>query len=216
MAHPEDTEAIGRGLQIVRTQADREAQKKKYEAGEFKRGGKAYAEGGMPGGNVAEWEQRRMVHKAFNTGMLKSSVPGRTDKLPISVKSGSYVIPADIVSGIGQGNSDAGNVILSKMFNSGPFGMAPLKHGAAKVGAAAKIGRHRLPKGAKSSFADGGATDQVPIVAAGGEYIIHPDQVADLGNGDMKKGHDILDSFVLHARKQIKKQIGSLKPPKKN
>lgn len=49
-------------------------------------------------------------------GGLLSPVPGRTDRLEISVPAGSYVIPADIVSGLGEGNTLAGTEVLDAIF----------------------------------------------------------------------------------------------------
>src|SRR5258708_1740046 len=64
-------------------------------------------------------------------GFLHSTVPGRTDKLPISVSGGAYVLPADHVAALGQGNSLAGADIVNKMFKMGPYGMAlSASHGA--------------------------------------------------------------------------------------
>lgn len=188
----------------------------------------AMAGGGNPyaprpkASDVSGYMSRKMIHKAVNPGMLKSSIPGRTDKLPISVPAGSYVLPADIVSGLGQGNSDAGNAILSKMFKSGPMGMKTA--GGAKVGAAAKLSTAPLPKGSKISskmsskmtFAEGGEVEDVPVIAAGGEFILHPEQVMSVGGGDMKRGHAILDQFVLHSRKNLIKTLRKLPGPAKD
>jgi hypothetical protein len=43
--------------------------------------------------------------KKMHVGPIHSDVAGRTDHLPINVPSGAYVIPADIISGMGQGNT---------------------------------------------------------------------------------------------------------------
>lgn len=51
----------------------------------------------------------------IHVGPIHSSVAGRTDHLPINVPSGSYVIPADIVSAMGEGNTMAGFQILNDM-----------------------------------------------------------------------------------------------------
>lgn len=51
-------------------------------------------------------------------GPLHSHVPGRTDKINLNVKPGSYVIPADVVSILGEGNTLAGTVVLRAMFGS--------------------------------------------------------------------------------------------------
>ena len=70
----------------------------------------------------------------------------------------------------------------------------------------------------KPTFADGGDTGEgggaVKIVAAGGEFVIHPDVVKMLGAGDIKKGHKVLDAFVLHTRKQHIKTLKGLPGPK--
>lgn len=49
-------------------------------------------------------------------GYIKSDTGGTADKLSFNVVQDSYVIPADIVSGLGHGNSDAGAKILSERF----------------------------------------------------------------------------------------------------
>jgi hypothetical protein len=49
-------------------------------------------------------------------GAINTSTPGRADMEPTHVPPGSYVMPADIVSHIGEGNTAAGQEILAKMF----------------------------------------------------------------------------------------------------
>ena len=62
-------------------------------------------------------------------GLINSSIPGRTDKLPMKVRAGSYILPADIPSALGQGNTMAGGEVLKKMFSAGPYGLTPMKGG---------------------------------------------------------------------------------------
>ena len=59
------------------------------------------------------------------SGPLVAPSGGRTDILPINVAAGSYVIPADVVSGMpgAQGSSLAGHNALNKLFASTPLGM---------------------------------------------------------------------------------------------
>lgn len=52
----------------------------------------------------------------LHAGPLHSTVPGRTDHLPITVAAGSFVLPADVVSGLGEGNTNAGMQAVSEMF----------------------------------------------------------------------------------------------------
>lgn len=179
------------------------------------------------GFNPVRWIPRPSVPgiaKPVNghVGMIKSAIPGRTDKIPMNVRGGSYVIPADVVSGIGQGNSMAGAAALNGMFGQAPYG--------AKVGGGPKsmprpnfgkpmrmpmpMQRLRMPRPAAEGGAEEGS-DHVPIIAAGGEYIIAPEVVRKIGGGDMKHGHAILDELVLHLRKKTIHEMRRLKPPKK-
>lgn len=130
-------------------------------------------------------------------GLIASPVAGRTDRLPMNVKPNSYVIPADVVSGLGQGNTMAGGRILDAM----------LKHGPHMKAATAAHGAHH--------FADGGESEAAPIIVAGGEYLVHPDVVAALGGGDHEGGHKQLDDMVLKVRKQTIKQLNNLPGPQK-
>ena len=65
-----------------------------------------------------------------------------------------FVVPADIISGLGQGDTSAGYKVLTHMFGQ----QAP---------------RHHAPTG------------KVPIMAAGGEYVIPTNMVAVIGGGDI-------------------------------
>ena len=131
----------------------------------------------------------------FHAGPIHSGVAGRTDHLPMHVASGSYVLPADVVSAHGEGNTVAGFKVLRRVFGGTPYG----GHGG-------PYGSGNGPYG--QPLATGGATKGVPIVAAGGEYVLTPDQVRAVGGGDLDKGHRVLDEFVLRSRKEL---VGTLK-----
>jgi len=60
-----------------------------------------------------------------HVGPIHSNVAGRTDHLPMHVPSGAYVIPADIVSALGEGNTMAGFKILNNMFGLQKLGPEP-------------------------------------------------------------------------------------------
>jgi ADP-ribose pyrophosphatase YjhB (NUDIX family) len=272
----------------------------------------------------------RHAQHRIHSGPIHSSVAGRTDHLPIHVHSGSYVIPADIVSGMGEGNTIAGFKHLRRMFggmprgegsapygqSGGPYGMATggkVKHHAAgilfkspddKILLVRRAGRDHhgewgLPGGgiekgetaeqaarrelreetghsydgelapatrrvregvdfttfmahaepfqpklndehdahawvtpdeaksmdlhpgvrstlARVAKAVGGSASGVPIVAAGGEYVVHPDEVEEVGAGDMDRGHEVLDKFVKRMRKELIGTLKKLAPPKKD
>jgi hypothetical protein len=56
----------------------------------------------------------------------------------------------------------------------------------------------------------------VPIVAAGGEYVIPPEDVVHIGGGDLDHGHKVLDAFVKKMRQKTIKTLQSLPGPKKD
>lgn len=174
-----------------------------------KYGAKFAGGGGAP---IESMEARGLAH----SGMIRSPVPGRTDKLPISVGGGAYVLPADHVAALGQGNSMAGADVLNKMLKMGPYATS----GIGKIGTNLRAGRASVPKlgrmTASPKFAKGGASGRhVPIVAAGGEFVIPPEKVAEIGSGDVDRGHKILDHWVNTTRKKHITTLRGLKPPKK-
>ena len=135
----------------------------------------------------------------FHTGPIHSPVAGRTDHLPMHVKAGSYVIPADIVGAMGEGNTMAGFKIARKMFESKPYFSDGAPYGASGI-----------------AKAHGGAVELVPIVAAGGEYVISPETVTEIGKGSMDVGHSILDKFIKKMRHKTIKTLTKLPGPKRD
>lgn len=124
-------------------------------------------------------------------GYIHGDTGGRTDNKPIDVAEGSYVIPSDILSGLGEGNSHAGWAALRAQFG--------------------------MEDESAPGKAEGGAIGEpIPIVAASGEGVIDPTTVAKIGGGDVKRGHSILDALVSHVRKKTIKTLRKLPKPKKN
>jgi len=166
-------------------------------ASSFAKGGNLKFSGGV--GGVLKLRPphslSRVTEPKAKGGFIHSSIPGRTDRLAMNVRHGSHVIPADVVSGLGQGNSLAGARNLDMIISS-------------------------LPQ----VFADGGnvspsppsrKSDHEPILAAGGEYIIDPEDVRRVGHGDQKKGHKLLDKMIVNVRRKEAKRMLKLPPPKK-
>jgi hypothetical protein len=119
---------------------------------------------------------------ALHVGPIHSPVAGRTDHLPMSVPSGSYVIPADIISAMGEGNTMAGYKVANAIF-----------------------GLQRVESDTPAE-----------IVAAGGEYVISPENVARLGGDDMDRGHAVLDDFVKKMRAKTVDTLKKLPGPRKD
>lgn len=142
------------------------------------------------GAKRATAEAARARKKAGSgfVGALNGSGGGRADTRPVSVPGGSYVIPADVVSALGFGNTEAGQ---EKLFGAFP-GSKPLKT-------------------SKPARADGG---DVPIVASDGEFVVSPIDIKRLGGGDVDYGHSILDQFVVQARQHNVDRLSRIPPPK--
>jgi len=148
----------------------------------------------------------RFVKHLQHTGPIHSSVAGRTDHLPMTVPHGSYVLPADIISASGEGNTIAGFKHARRVFGGTPYGSG-----------SAPYGQTGGPYGmAKGGTTEGDASGGVPIVAAGGEYVLHPDQVREVGGGDLDMGHKVLDEFVKRVRKELIHTLKKLPGPKRD
>ena len=167
------------------------------------------------GGVQMPFAERFAARQVFHEGFLHSAVPGRTDKLPISVSGGAYVLPADHVAAVGQGNSLAGANIVNRMFKMGPYGSQPMPMHAAHP-QIPRLG-NLTPKPPKLSARGGAkhAGKPTPIIAAGGEIVIPPEKIIEKF-GDLKHGHKALDQWVLDTREQHIKTLKKLKPPKKD
>jgi hypothetical protein len=141
----------------------------------------------------------------MHVGPIHAAVAGRTDHLPIHVPSGSYVLNADVVSHLGENNTAAGFKVLRRMFGGTPYGgstKGPYGQGNGPYG-------EHLAKGGKTSDSDKG----VPIVAAGGEFVLSPDQVRWAGGGDLDMGHRVLDEFMIRTRKEMIDTLKKLPGP---
>jgi hypothetical protein len=171
--------------------------------------------GHAAGGVTPPFAEKFAARQIFHEGFLHSPVPGRTDKLPISVSGGAYVLPADHVAALGQGNSLAGANIVNKMFKMGPYGTSQMPMHAARP-QIPHLG-NLTPKPPKLSARGGAehAGKPTPIIAAGGEIVIPPEKIIQKF-GDLKHGHKALDQWVLDTRDEHIKTLKKLKPPKKD
>lgn len=143
--------------------------------------------------------------KHLHVGPIHSPVAGRTDHLPTHVPSGSYVIPADIISGMGEGNTIAGFKHMKRIFGGIPY-----------AGAGMPYGQNEGPYGMGMPKASGGSTNGVRVVLAGGEYCLHPNQVAWAGDGSMEMGHEVLDEFVKRYRQKLIETLKDLPGPRRD
>lgn len=118
-----------------------------------------------------------------HVGPIIGDTGGRADKVNTNVPSGCYIVPSDVVSGLGEGNSLAGMRIIEHMF--------PHPHGP----------------GATSS------AEPVPVAVAHGEVSISPEQLMAKFGGDLDHAHLAMDKWVVHERKKIIKTMQKLPGP---
>ena len=162
-----------------------------------------------------------------HTGPIHSSVAGRTDHLPVEVPSGSYVLPADIISAMGEGNTNAGFKVFKRALESMrrefagvPYGSGaqPYSHRGGPYGTGSSPYNRDLGKpygNPLPGHASGGSTGgNVRVVVAGGEYTLTPEEVAAIGGGDMQLGHRALDDFIRTYRAKTIKTLQKLPGPK--
>lgn len=173
----------------------------------------ASRKGRAAGGAAPPWYVRNEARGMLHTGPIHSPVAGRTDHIPLSVPNGSYVLPASHVSHIGQNNTAAGFARLNHMFTSGPFGVALPHMGRSHLPSAP---RAPSPKLAAGGVSDGRDHDGVDIMAAGGEYVIPPEIVRAIGDGNIDHGHAYLDAWVKHVQEKHAKTIKNLPGPAKD
>lgn len=126
-----------------------------------------------------------------HTGPIKGSDGGRTDVHNMSVPDGSYILSADVISHLGENNTDAGLKAAHHLFGEGGIN---------------DTAEHR---------SRGGATrgKSVPCVTASGEFAIHPRIVKNIGKGDIDFGHKILDHYSMMVRGDHIDTLKKLPPP---
>lgn len=169
--------------------------------------------------------RKRDAGGRVHIGPINSVVAGRTDHLPMPVPSGSYVLPADIVSALGEGNTAAGFRVASILFGDAPEAR---KDGGVVErekdmfdqpfrGSGRPYGSSKgLPYDVSTPRKAEGGSASVPIVAAGGEFVISPEKVLEHGKGSLDDGHRILDEFVKRYRAKTIKTLRKLPSPAKD
>lgn len=183
--------AMGYGLELKDRLFDRQERERQMMFGnpddaEGQPGG-FYGEGKAAGGGIGSGGPI--------VGSLTGATAGRADKIPGTARSGSHVIPADVVAHMGQGNTNAGLRALERMFKTGPYGMT-------------LSGRRR-------GFADGGEVQgsDIPVMLSDGEFVIPPEIVAEIGDGDVSTGHDVIDGWIMDERARHIETLQALPPP---
>lgn len=155
----------------------------------------------------AQAEQSQETTGAGAAGYLHGDTPGRADQILTTAPAGSHVIPADVIAGLGEGNSLAGAHVMDQILRTGPGGISMPRGAAGR-------GPPRAPTPAQQQAARGGGIEkQQPVALSHGEVVISPHQVAEWGDGDIEIGHRVLDFFITEMRKRIIKEMQKLPGP---
>lgn len=162
------------------------------------------------------WWTRAEAREDGGYGLLHSplgAAGGRTDSLPHAVAADSFVMPADVVSSLGEGDTFSGGKIMDAMMHSMPGGIeAPSERGDGH-------GVPGIPRPPAQPESTGGRAHgpggKIPVLLANGEWLVDPATVARIGGGDVKRGHRVLRKLVLEIRKRSIKELKALPPPVK-
>lgn len=127
--------------------------------------------------------EKRANGGKVHVGPIIGDTGGRADKVETDVPNGCYIVPSDIVSGLGEGNSLAGMKIIEHMF--------PHPHGPGATSRA----------------------EPVPVAVAHGEVSISPEQLMAKFGGDLDHAHAAMDHWVKYERKKLIKTLQKLPGP---
>lgn len=171
------------------------------------------------GGGAAEIPRDKSSIKTY-AGPLSGPTGGRTDRLNLGVENGSFVLPADFVSHMGENSTEAGFRAIKRIFAGVPYDGKVGPYTNAQRPYSAPEGEYDKSKDPYDMASGGntngkGKNEHVPVVVASGEYILHPEEVKWAGDGDLETGHKVLDKWVMETRKEHIKTLKKLAPPKK-
>lgn len=124
-------------------------------------------------------------------GLIKGPGKGQADVIHTSAPEGSYIIPADVVSMLGDGSSKAGAESLRDYLDDRVESMHPDVKGMFK----------------------NGKRSNIPVALSRDEFYIEPHEVLAIGKGHHSEGVKMLDSFRSNVRKH-KIANGHDLPPK--
>jgi hypothetical protein len=191
----------------------------------------ARAIGGTMSPSSAPWFTRQQA-RSSQSGFLHGITPGRADLVKTTAPAGAFVIPADVVAGLGEGNGLAGASTVEKMLRSGPHGIPMPKGGAgrgpprpprigrasggATYGYVPKGGPWTGPKLFRASGGEAPGPDATPVALSDGEYVVGPHDVIRVGKGDHGRGIKWLEGFVVHHRKKQIERLKKLPGPVKS
>lgn len=179
--------------------------------------------GGMMGLSTAEpWWTR--AEARGDSGLLHGATGGQADQVKTQAPPGSFVVPAEVVAGLGQGNTLAGARVMQSILDTGPRG-TPLSRGTRGRGpprppsVPAEL-RGGLKEGGEVPLFEakargGGKTEpgKTPVDLSHGEFVISPEHVKAWGGGDTERGIRIWNKWTWAKHKEHVKDLKEYKGP---
>jgi 8-oxo-dGTP pyrophosphatase MutT (NUDIX family) len=157
-----------------------------------------------------DWQQAGRTQ----TGFLGGNTLGRADSIKTQAPAGSYILPADVIAGLGEGNSNAGSRVFDEILHTLPYGIQGSRQPGGRGPPTAQ--RMSFPRNeSKGGAVKSDTVEPVDVLLSDGERVVMPSHVKAIGRGDLRRGHAILDNFVLSERKKNIKKLKSLPPPVK-
>jgi hypothetical protein len=142
-----------------------------------------------------------------NSGLFASAGAGRTDIHNRQVPAGGYVVPADVVSALAEGNTLGGSAVLDRMMGTNKKTQKP---NPSPMAGPAPVMQAKGGTSGKNAHAG----QPTPVVVAGGEHYIPPEAIINKF-GDLQRGHKILDAFVKNIRAKNIQTLKKLPGPKR-
>jgi hypothetical protein len=156
------------------------------------------------------------------SGLVHGIGAGRTDTVPMNLPSGSHVIPADIISGLGQGNTLSGAHTMGMAMKGGPYGISLPSAPHKPMSLPKPPGGFHLADGGEPQFeghaikiAKGNVPESeggVRCILANGEWVCHPGEVQRI-RYKKYKGHQAIDEWITDRRAADVKKIRKLPGP---
>jgi hypothetical protein len=191
----------------------------------FRRGGAPKRDmGGMSMSMDSPWWERAEARGADSSGLLHGTTPGQADAIKTAAPAGGFVVPAEVVAHLGQGNTLAGSRVMQAILDSGPGGM-PVQRMAHGRGPPRPP---ELPRSEQEQFKKGGpvpvfeAKDrggekqkpgETPVDLSDGEFFVSPHHVTAWGGGDHARGIRIWNKWVWAKHKEHVQSLKKYRGP---
>ena len=159
---------------------------------------------GLPLPFMPRQNPNEQINIEDQVGIFKEAADGGVMEIDEEMESGSFVLPADVVSNVGDGSSDAGHRRLTQLFGGGD-------EYALGGGTGILKGPIKGPGGGLDDLIQTGIDGVRVARLSTDEFVVPKDVVRKLGDGSQKAGSEKLYDFMKDVR--LKKH-GTTEQPK--